>query len=188
MTKLTINKAPLRLTSELSPEDILKKLPFYTTKLRLRNTVPVNERFKLSYAHEIVPFVKAYFRDRDHECLVACGIDASGILIGLTPLYSGSRISTCTMSKDVFKPLMLMNAFTAIIAQYRPTSHSTTHQHDLSFNAELSEAGNLLGIPLWDHILLADDGYTSLKDLNRVLQDTNKRTEGKSPKRETEVR
>ena len=168
MTKLTINQSPLRLSSELSADDILKKLPLYTTRLRLSNTVPLNERFKLSYPHEVVPILKAYFRDRDRECLVACGIDASGILIGLSPIISGSRVSTSTMSKDVFKPLLLMNAYTAIIAQYRPTSHSLTAQPDLPFAAELSEAGNLLGIPLWDHLLLAEDGYTSLKDLNTL--------------------
>jgi len=65
---------------------------------------------------------------------------------------------------EVFKPLILMNAAGWICAHNHPSGDVTPSQEDRVLTKRLQEAGQLLGLNLLDHLILADENLYSFAD------------------------
>ena len=65
---------------------------------------------------------------------------------------------------EVFKPLILMNAAGWICAHNHPSGDVTPSQEDRVLTKRLREAGQLLGLNLLDHLILADENLYSFAD------------------------
>lgn len=65
---------------------------------------------------------------------------------------------------EVFKPLILMNAAGWICAHNHPSGDVTPSQEDRMLTKRLREAGQLLGLNLLDHLILADETCYSFAD------------------------
>ena len=57
----------------------------------------------------------------------------------------------------VFKPAIITNAASIILAHNHPSGDPKPSQEDLTITKRLKEAGELLGIPVLDHIII---GYS----------------------------
>lgn len=106
------------------------------------------------------------FKGIDREQFVICGLDAKHRIIGLNIVSMGSLTLSIVHPREVFKPLILMNACAAICAHNHPSGDPDPSAEDRALTARLRQAGELLGITLLDHIILGDDRTYSLADLS----------------------
>lgn len=97
-----------------------------------------------------------HFRGIDREQFVVCGLDAKHHIIGLNVVSVGSLTASIVHPREVFKPLILMNACALLCAHNHPSGDPTPSPEDHALTARLREAGDLLGISLLDHIVLGD--------------------------------
>jgi DNA repair protein RadC len=58
----------------------------------------------------------------------------------------------------VFKVALMLNAASVIVAHNHPSGNIEPSAEDLSITKQLVEAGKILGIPLHDHIIVAERG------------------------------
>jgi DNA repair protein RadC len=77
---------------------------------------------------------------------------------------TGSLNLTIVHPREVFKPLILMNAGAWICAHNHPSSDITPSPEDRALTKRLREAGELFGITLLDHLILAEERYYSFAD------------------------
>lgn len=106
------------------------------------------------------------FAGLDREQFLVCGLDAKNYIIGVNIVSTGTLTLSLVHPREVFKPLILMNAAAAICAHNHPSGDSTPSAEDRTLTARLKQAGELLGINLLDHIVLADGSarYYSFAD------------------------
>lgn len=104
------------------------------------------------------------FKGIDREQFVICGLDAKHRIIGLNVVSVGSLTLSIVHPREVFKPLILMNACAAICAHNHPSGDPDPSSEDRILTARLRQAGELLGIALLDHIILGDDRTYSFAD------------------------
>lgn len=77
----------------------------------------------------------------------------------------GSLDSSIVHPRETFKAAVLANASSIIVAHNHPSGDPTPSQPDLEVTKRLQEAGELLGIPVLDHIIVGTEGaYVSLKE------------------------
>jgi DNA repair protein RadC len=66
--------------------------------------------------------------------------------------------------RDVFRPLIRASAAAAIFCHNHPSGDPSPSRQDLELTARLREVGELCGITVLDHVVVAADGYTSLAE------------------------
>ncbi|HWF62696.1 MAG TPA: JAB domain-containing protein [Nitrospira sp.] len=66
--------------------------------------------------------------------------------------------------REVFKPAILLNACAIIAVHNHPSGDPTPSPEDRTLTTRLRDAGDLLGIRLFDHLILGDDRLYSFAD------------------------
>lgn len=100
--------------------------------------------------------------DREHFMVV--GLDAKHAVIGINTVSIGSVTMSIVHPREVFKPLILMNASAVLLAHNHPSGDSTPSQEDRALTRRLKEGGDLLGIAVLDHLVLGEGRYYSFAD------------------------
>ena len=76
----------------------------------------------------------------------------------------GTLNSSMVHPREVFKPAVLHNAAGIICFHNHPSGDTEPSKEDIEITERLVGAGAILGIVVMDHIVVGDDGYTSLRD------------------------
>ncbi len=63
----------------------------------------------------------------------------------------------------VYKAAILSSAAAIIVAHNHPSGDPTPSQDDIEITGRLHEAGELLGVELLDHVVVATGGYRNLQ-------------------------
>jgi len=104
------------------------------------------------------------FEGLDREQFLVCGLDAKHHIIGLNLVSIGSLTLAIVHPREVFKPLILMNAAAFICAHNHPSSDPTPSKEDRVLTQRFRQGAELLGITLLDHIVLGEDRHFSFAD------------------------
>ena len=108
--------------------------------------------------------LRPHFAGLDREHFLVVGLDAKHRVIGLNLVSVGSLSLAIVHPREVFKPLILMNASAWICAHNHPSGDVTPSSEDRVLTKRLREAGELLGITLLDHLILANENSYSFAD------------------------
>lgn len=104
------------------------------------------------------------FEGLDREQFLICGLDAKHRVIGINLVSVGSLTLSIVHPREVFKPLILMNAAAWLCAHNHPSGDVTPSMEDRLLTKRLKEAGELLGITLLDHLILGTHHTYSFAD------------------------
>jgi DNA repair protein RadC len=66
--------------------------------------------------------------------------------------------------REVFGPAVRLGASAVVCAHNHPSGDPTPSVEDHQVTRRLVEAGNLLGIPLLDHVVIGNGTYRSLRE------------------------
>lgn len=68
---------------------------------------------------------------------------------------------TCTVHpREVLRPVILANAAAFAVAHNHPSGNAQPSQADIALTRNLREAGQLMGIPLIEHVILGEGYYS----------------------------
>jgi len=79
-------------------------------------------------------------------------------------VYQGNVSSSLVRIGELFRDAIRLNATGVILVHNHPSGDSTPSPDDLRLTAEALAAGRLLDIQLLDHLIVAGDGFVSLRD------------------------
>lgn len=101
---------------------------------------------------------------REHFVLMS--LDVRHKLIQRHVIAIGSLCGVEVHPREVFRAAILDHAAAIIIVHNHPSGDTGPSRQDIELTARLRECGELLGIPILDHVIIAGDGYTSLAERN----------------------
>ena len=102
-----------------------------------------------------------FIRYKRQECLVMLTLDGARRLIARRLITIGTLSSTFVHPREVFAPAIEDRAASIIIGHNHPSGALDVSEQDLEVTKRIKMAGELLGIKLDDHIVVAGDDYTS---------------------------
>ena len=85
-------------------------------------------------------------------------------IVAVHEVSRGTLNSSLVHPREVFKPAVLHNAAAIICFHNHPSGDPESSREDIEVTKRLVEAGKILGIEVLDHIIVSDEGYTSLKE------------------------
>ena len=95
-------------------------------------------------------------------------LDSHKKIIKQQLLFIGTVNYSMIHPRDIFKEAYLLNASSIICVHNHPTGDVTPSKNDINITVRLKEIGNLLGIPLIDHIIVGTDKYYSFLENGKI--------------------
>jgi len=85
-------------------------------------------------------------------------------VITVPTVYVGSLNTSVVRLAEVFKPAIVHNAAAIIVCHNHPSSDPSPSPEDVSVTRHLVQAGEMLSIPVLDHIILGRHRFVSMKE------------------------
>jgi DNA repair protein RadC len=103
------------------------------------------------------------------EVLLAVALNNRNEPIGEIVVAKGSLADCQVGPREVFRPLIAEAAARAVLLHNHPSGDCTPSPNDVVLTRRLAEVGQLIGIPLVDHIVVGRGCYASLRDLGLMV-------------------
>lgn len=87
-------------------------------------------------------------------------------VIGVEEISVGSLNSSLAHPREVFIPAIKKSSANIILAHNHPSGDPNPSRDDIDITKRIYEAGRILGIELYDHIIIGDGVFVSLKEKN----------------------
>ena len=114
---------------------------------------------------EVVRYLQLRYRERDQEVMGALFLNLRNRLIGEREIYRGTLDRAVVEPREVLKEALLQGASGFVLFHTHPSGDPAPSPEDFAFTKRLSEAADLLGIRLIDHLIVGTAGrFTSLRD------------------------
>lgn len=125
--------------------------PISMTKSVIRSTVDV-----VALLRDIV--------EKRQEYLVVLYLNARYELIQKEIVGQGSLNHMLITAKEIFAPALVSPCASIIIVHNHPSGDPTPSDDDIGFTTRIHEAGEVMGIPMLDHVIVAKSGFFSFRD------------------------
>lgn len=102
--------------------------------------------------------------DKKQEYLIVLYLNARRELLYKETVGIGSLNTMRITPKEIFGPAFASPCASVIIAHNHPSDDPNPSSEDIAFTRRIHSAGEVLGIPLVDHIIVAQSGYFSFRD------------------------
>lgn len=117
--------------------------------MKLNNSSIVHEHFK------------TLFKNLKQEKFIAIYLDNKKRLISYKTLFIGTLNQSIVHPREIYNEAIKLNACTIICIHNHPSMILEPSKEDIDFTEKLIKTGNIIGIPLIDHIITNGEEYFS---------------------------
>lgn len=140
------------------------RIPIYQVRL-VRDGSQAADRKKVDCAATAARVLHQYLDGADREHFVVLLLDTQNQIIGIHTVTVGTLDASLVHPREVFKPAILANASSVLLAHNHPSGDPTPSAEDRSITRQLRSAGELIGIDVLDHVVVGDGSrYVSLSE------------------------
>jgi DNA repair protein RadC len=156
-----LSLAELSALRGIGPSGATRLLASFALTRRFASEV-VEAGASLRSADDVVDYFHAKLRDRKREELIALLLDGKNRVLREVTISCGSLTASIVHPREVFLPAIRESAGAILLVHNHPSGDPTPSREDLEVTRRLLRAGDLLGIPLLDHLVIGERGYTAL--------------------------
>jgi len=131
---------------------------------RRRKGEEYKEKVRITSSNDIYQLIKPELMDLQKEEFWIILLNRANRLIKKEQISSGGVSGTVADPKIIFKAALEQYASSIILVHNHPSGNVKPSQADINLTKKMKEAGNLLEIPILDHIIFSNEGYLSFAD------------------------
>jgi DNA repair protein RadC len=110
----------------------------------------------------------AILRDEPAEVFALLCLSTKHHVIAYHEVSRGTLDATLVHPREVFKAALLANAAGIVVAHNHPSGDPMPSPNDVAVTRRLVQAGELIGIPLIDHLVIGDGAFYSFQREGRL--------------------
>lgn len=118
----------------------------------------------IRHPSEAGALITAQLSTHVQEQLIVILLDIHNVVMDIVTVYIGSLNATVVRVAEIFRPAILQNAASIIVAHNHPTGNSTPSPEDVNLTETLVQAGKSLDIPVIDHLVVGGGQWCSLRE------------------------
>lgn len=105
----------------------------------------------------------ADIRNKQQEYCICLSLDGGQRLIAQRTITIGTLDSVLTHPREIFSDAIVDRAASVIVAHNHPSGNARPSSKDITLTQQLASAGQLLGVPLRDHIIVTKLDHFSFR-------------------------
>lgn len=126
-------------------------------------------KYKIEHPAHAHNLIKDELQNEKREIFVVILQDAKGCVIGHHVVSIGTLTHAPVHPREVFYPAIRHKAVSMILVHNHPSGDLTPSKQDIDLTKKLIEVGNLVGIPINDHLIVSERGYMSIRQMGGVF-------------------
>jgi len=133
----------------------------YRVELIYESGADEPEQRILRTSTDAVNVLRPVFEGADREKFVVMILDAKHRAIAINVVSVGSLTASIVHARELFRPVLMLPPAAIILAHNHPSGDANPSSEDVELTRRLRHAGELLGIPVLDHVILGDKTHYS---------------------------
>ena len=121
-----------------------------------------------SQPYVIAQYVMERLRHETEEHVLAAMLTSRNKLIHIETISNGGLTSSLVEQRAVFRKAIACNAAAIILIHNHPSGDSRPSDDDIRVTKLFVSAGQFMGIPVLDHIVIGDGEFTSLSEIGKL--------------------
>jgi DNA repair protein RadC len=130
----------------------------------------VSERPQLTSPRQLASYLLPQYGSCHVEQFGIVMLDSKHRLIRIKLVSVGSLDATVVHPREVFREAAAASSAGIVLFHNHPSGDPTPSKEDLTLTARMVDAGEIMGIDVVDHLILAEQRYFSLMEAGRLQQ------------------
>lgn len=141
------------------------KFPLYSVSLVRESVIP-GQAGALDSPAKTAALLAPLMCESDREKFVVVLLNTRNGVIGVNVVSVGTVSASLVHPRELFKPAILAGAAAIIVAHNHPSNDISPSPEDRECTRRIVKAGELLGIPLLDHVIVGSsaDRFYSFRE------------------------
>ncbi|MBN8694963.1 MAG: DNA repair protein RadC [Bacteroidetes bacterium] len=131
---------------------------------RRRKETETVKRDKISCSKDVFEIMQPFMLDLPHEEFWLLNLSRSNSVIKKELISRGGVSGTVVDTKMIFKSAVENLASSIIICHNHPSGNLKPSDADIRITKNIKEAGRVMDIQLFDHVIITESGYYSFND------------------------
>lgn len=117
---------------------------------------------KITSPSDIAEIFIPLLRDEVKEQFLVVCLSSANKIIRYEKISVGNLNSSIVHPREIFKVAIENNSASIILIHNHPSENTEPSSEDIAITKKLVEAGKMMDIPIFDHLIIAGNSYTSL--------------------------
>lgn len=130
---------------------------------RRKEQEPVR-KVKVTTARAAYDQLLPFYYDLTHEECYVIYLDRACHLVKIKQLSIGGTTGTFVDPKLIFKHAIELQSTALILSHNHPSGSLRPSQEDLNITKKIKQMGELIDLPILDHLIITDNGYFSFNE------------------------
>jgi len=128
---------------------------------RIQSQARLLSNKKITSPQDVAEIFIPLLRDELKERFIVVCLNSSNKIIKQETISIGNLNSSIVHPREIFKVAIDCLSASIILVHNHPSGNLEPSNEDISITKKIVEAGKLMDIPVFDHLIVASEGYTS---------------------------
>lgn len=116
---------------------------------------------KITSPADVAEIFIPLLRDELKEQFIVVCLSSANKIIRYEKISLGNLNSSVVHPREIFRTAIENNSASIILIHNHPSENPEPSNEDISITRKIVEAGKMMDIPVFDHIIIAGNSYTS---------------------------
>lgn len=158
-----LGPSEIKATPRFTPARAAQVLAVVELSRRIHGK-PLKRGASLCCSEDVAAAYSSRLRDHKQEVFIVLALDARNRVIAEHEVARGTLTSVDVHPREVFRPLIRSGAAGAIAVHNHPSGDASPSTDDQALCSRLCRAGEMLGIPLLDFVVIGHGTHVSFAD------------------------
>ena len=119
---------------------------------------------KIEGPEDVARYASPLLRFEQKEHFLVMLLDVRNRVLAMPTISIGSLTASVAHPREIFREAIRYSAANMILIHNHPSGDPTPSREDIQITKQMMKAGEIMGIPVLDHVIIAGDGFLSLKE------------------------
>lgn len=153
--------ADLKKNSGIGKDKAATLLAAFEVSRRILSQAKWHSDKKITSPEDVANIFIPLFRDEVKERFIVVCLNSANKIIKHEIISIGNLNSSVVHPREIFKTALENNAASIILLHNHPSGNTEPSNEDIVITKKVVDAGKMMDIPVFDHIILAGNNYTS---------------------------
>lgn len=155
------SSADLIKTSGIGKDKAATLLAAFEISRRILSQTKWFSQKKITSPADVAEIFIPLLRDGLKEQFIVVCLNSANKIIRHATISLGNLNSSVVHPREIFKTAIENNSASIILVHNHPSENPEPSNEDISITKKIVEAGKIMDIPVFDHIIIAGNSYTS---------------------------
>lgn len=162
------SSADLIKTSGVGKDKAATLIAAFEISRRILSQTKWYSQKKITSPADVAEIFIPLLRDEVKEQFLVVCLSSANKIIRYEKISIGNLNSSVVHPREIFKAAIENNSASIILIHNHPSENPEPSSEDISITKKLVEAGKIMDIPIFDHIIIAGNTYTSFVERRLV--------------------